>query len=305
MMSARNIFEETLLDLEKKIESEMSQSIHDINAINSRSRVLGVVLLSVLAVVVIAISFITSRSISSALENITNITREIASGNWGEAIKGKANDETDLVLESVDAMRKTLSVQHHRLEYEANLSAMLNVVDPIEALNNAMNLIQELLGLPAIAVFVESNNILDLVALVSVDDGQVNKGNLQGLGLAENIWKINKRVSTKCPEDVFIGINPSINIIRYFEGFPIAINNQCKAVICLFLSESITDEELWYMESSLVQIEFKIAQYIGELERKILMDEISEKAQSMIVAKTEPKKPIRQKVILLQTCHMS
>ena len=49
------------------------------------------------------------------------------------------------------------------------------------------------------------------------------------------------------------------------------------------------------MESSLVQIEFKIAQYIGELERKILMDEISEKAQSMIVAKNRAEKANKAK----------
>lgn len=273
----------------KKIREQIYASFNNkISKLSEQSRlearfgyIIGILLLAFISVM----AFFISRSVTGSIQAAVTVSDKIARGDLSDHGYIAADDETGLLLASLDTMRRSIKDTQKGLVITANFADSMSGGNLKQALSNANAALRELFNLPCTALFVLSGESkIKCLSISSLDPKQLNAELFDRLGIPVDCFERQHKTCLrveKLTENIHFDFLIGNADLMEINSYPIFFDNSCIGVITTTHIVELQEQEVLLVQQCIDRLAIKVNAYQIDQERHALIDSLDERANEL------------------------
>ncbi len=246
---------------------------------------LGYIIGALMLVFITIMTYVISRSVARSIQMAVSISEKIAKGDLEEQTYAAPNDETGLLLGSLDTMRRNIKETQQGLVISAKFADSMSGGNLGLALSNANMALRELFNLPCAALFVLSGESqIKCLSISSLDEISLNADLFDRLGIPLDCFRRQHKTTLKMEQfgenvqfDFIIGHADLLSI----DSHPIIYNDICIGVITTTHIVALSEGEKLLIDQCIDRLAIKVNAYQIDQERHALIDSLDERANEL------------------------
>ncbi|MBL4868117.1 MAG: hypothetical protein JKY67_17265, partial [Pseudomonadales bacterium] len=292
LSTATRALTRTIKALEKS-HSQLGEAIYKnfdfkLNAIKIQERrtttnvyVLGAVLFPI----IFLLTFYISRSVARSIQVAVKVAGNIAKGNLVKQEYALPNDDTGLLLRSLDVMRKNIEETQRGLKITADFTDAMNSETSRQSISLAAIAMRDIFNLPCVGVYVvDKDGLLECLNIDSLDKRQINHELFSRLDIAENCFRRQQKTSlliSDIAENIQFNFIVGTADLVQIDGYPLFYGERCIGVIILTHISKPSREDLDLIDGCIDRLSGKMNTFLLDQERITLLNHLQLRTQEL------------------------
>lgn len=285
MSDSNTSHNDAYLKIRKGIYSSFDRKLSTLSEQSKLEAMFGYIIGAMMLAFISVMTYVISRSVARSIQMAVSVSDKISKGDLEEQSYVAPNDETGLLLASLDSMRRNIKETQQGLVISASFADSMSGGNLKLALSNANMALRELFNLPCTALFVLSGESqIKCLSISSLDEKSLNADLFDRLGIPLDCFRRQHKTTLKMEQfgenvqfDFILGHADLLSI----DSHPIIYNDHCIGVITTTHIAALSEVERRLIDQCIDRLAIKVNAYQVDQERHALIDSLDERANEL------------------------